>query len=276
MVTASVGFHCPQCARQGRQKVYTARSLRQQADPMVTKVLIGINAVVFLLTAFGAGAVLTLRDEALVRFSTLGFRPFDPIDPGPGSIGVDAGEWYRLVTGGFMHANVMHIGFNMYLLWLLGKVLEPALGRLRFGLVYGVSLLAGSFGAILVDPLAFTVGASGAVFGLMGAMVVAQRAAGINVWQSGIGVLVLVNLLITFTISGISIGGHIGGLVGGALAGACLVELPSRLSTNRRDGLILGTALVVALGVACLVGAGWAAGTWLDPLFTDSLQERIS
>ena len=274
MHTASVGFHCPQCARTGRQQVHTARTLRRQAEPTVTKGLIGINLVAFLLTAVGGGAVFALRIEPQVQFATLGFG-FDPFAPTSGPIGVDAGEWYRLVTGGFLHANLVHIGFNMYLLWLLGKVLEPAFGRLRFGLVYAVSLLAGSFGAILVDPTAYTVGASGAVFGLMGTMVVAQRAAGIDVWRSGIGGLVVVNLLLTFAIPGISIGGHIGGLVGGALAGLCLVELPARLSMKERDGLVLGTALVVALGVLCVVGADWAASTWFDPIFSDPAYRQL-
>jgi membrane associated rhomboid family serine protease len=251
------------------------QSLRQSSRPIVTQVLIAVNAVVFLLTAVGGGSVLTLRDEAQVRFATLGFWPADPFtDVQAGfplePIGVDAGEWYRLVSGGFMHANLLHIGMNMFLLWILGQAMEPALGRLRFSLVYGVSLLAGSFGAILVGPSTFTVGASGAVFGLMGAMLVAQRASGVNPMRSGIGGLVLVNLLLTFTIGGISIGGHIGGLIGGALAGFCLVELPSRLSTDRRTGQVLATALVVALGVACVIGGIWAAGTWADPLFTDA------
>jgi membrane associated rhomboid family serine protease len=265
MITASVGFHCPQCARQGRQQVYTARDIRNGSDPIVTKVLVGINLAVFLLTAFGGGSVFSLRFDALVDYSTLGFG----IDPSGTPIGVEQGEWYRLVTGGFLHANLIHIGFNMYLLWLLGQVLEPAFGRLRFGLLYGVSLLAGSFGAILLSPTAPTVGASGAVFGLMGAMVIAQRAAGIDVWRSGIGGLVAVNLLLTFAISNISIGGHLGGLIGGTIAALCLIELPSRLSTNRRDGLIVGTVLVAAIGIACVAGAGWAADNWADPLFPD-------
>lgn len=251
------------------------QTLRNSSRPIVTQVLIGINAVVFLLTAVGGGSVLALRDEAQVRFATLGYWPGDPfssfqlgvpLEP----IGVDAGEWFRLVSGGFMHANLLHIGMNMFLLWILGQAMEPALGRLRFSLVYGVSLLAGSFGAILAGPSTFTVGASGAVFGLMGAMLVAQRASGIDPWRSGIGGLVLINLLLTFTIGGISIGGHIGGLVGGALAGFCLVDVPSRLSSSRRDGLAIGIALVVLLGAACIVGGIWAAGTWADPLFSDA------
>lgn len=266
MVTASVGFHCPECSRKGRQKTYTASDLRRRSDPIVTKVLIGINLLVFLLTSMGDGAIFSLRFEAQIDYATLGFA----FDPRTGPIGVEAGEWYRLVSGGFMHVNLLHIGFNMYLLWLLGNVLEPAFGRARFSLLYGVSLLAGSFGAILVSPTAFTVGASGAVFGLMGAMVVAQRASGVDVLRSGIGGLVIINLLLTFAIPDISIGGHLGGLIGGLLAAACLVELPPRLSTKPRDGLVLGTALVAALGVACILGAGWAAGTWADPIFGES------
>lgn len=274
MVTASVGFQCPECTRAARGQVVSARDLRRRADPIVTKVLVAVNVLAFLATSLGPDALLTLQERPQIDFATLGWWPFDPTAPSPDAIGVDAGEWYRLVTGGFLHANVVHIGFNMYLLWVLGQALEPAFGRLRFGLIYAVSLLAGSFGAILVSPSSFTVGASGAVFGLMGAMLVAQRAAGVDPWRSGIGGLVAINLLLTFTISGISIGGHVGGLAGGALAGLCLVEGPARLSTDRRDGLVIGTALVVALGVACVFGAIWAAGTWADPLFTDPLLGR--
>jgi membrane associated rhomboid family serine protease len=183
-------------------------------------------------------------------------------------VGVDAGEWYRLVTGGFLHSGLLHLGFNMYLLWLLGSQLEPALGRMRFGVLYATALMAGSFGVLLVDPTALTVGASGAVFGLMGAMVVAQRAVGIDPWRSGIGSLVVLNVIITFAIPNISIGGHIGGLVGGAAAGWLLIELPRFLTTgDGRTREVLGTVATAALGVACVAGALWAAGTWADPVF---------
>ena len=115
----------------------------------------------------------------------------------------------------------------MLALYVLGELLEPAVGRLRFGLIYFVSLLAGSFGALLLEPTAPTVGASGAVFGLMGAAFVVMRNRGINPLESGLGLWIGLNLLITFTIPNISIGGHIGGLVGGALAALLLVR-PAR------------------------------------------------
>ncbi|MBK5222696.1 MAG: rhomboid family intramembrane serine protease [Acidimicrobiia bacterium] len=264
MNTASVGFHCPQCAHQGRQQVHTRQTMAARRDPIVTKVLIGINAVVFVLTSLSGGGIgrpggQLYIDGVLIGIARSG-QGFD-------LIGVDAGEWYRLVTGGFLHANLIHIGFNMYLLYMLGSVLEPALGRMRFGLLYGTSLLAGSFGVMLIDPTAPTVGASGAVFGLMGAMVVAQRATGINPWQSGIGGLLAINLVLTFAISNISIGGHIGGLVGGAIAGALLVELPARLrGTDRRTVELASSALVVVFGAACVAGSLWAASHWYDPI----------
>ena len=96
------------------------------------------------------------------------------------------GQWYRIVTSGFLHENLIHIGFNMYVLWILGRMLEPAIGRLRFGVIYGVSLLTGSLGALLVTPHSPTVGASGAVFGVMGAAAVEMRAREIPIMQSGV------------------------------------------------------------------------------------------
>jgi membrane associated rhomboid family serine protease len=256
MHTASVGFHCPACAAQGRQQVHTMATLQASRDPILTKILIGINVIAFLAVANGG----ELYWDGLLIGG--GFHPLD------GFIGVDFGEWWRLVTGGFLHANLMHIGFNMFLLWLLGSELEPFLGRLRFGLLYVTSLLAGSFGVMLLDPGVPTVGASGAVFGLMGAMVVAQRALGINPWQSGIAGLVALNLVITFAVRSISIGGHVGGLIGGAIVALLLIELPRRIQLGDRRTTALATSLlVVAIGTAFVVGSLWAAGNWVDPPF---------
>jgi membrane associated rhomboid family serine protease len=259
MHTASVGFHCPACVAAGRQTVHTAHTLRARRDPILTKVLIGLNVLAFLAVMNGGelyrdglliGGGLDLRDGGLVL------------------IGVDTGEWWRLVTGGFLHANLVHIGFNMFLLWLLGSELEPFLGRLRFGLLYATSLLAGSFGVMLLAPHQPTVGASGAVFGLMGAMVVAQRALGIDPWQSGIGSLVAINLVFTFLVPNISIGGHLGGLLGGALTGFVLIEVPRRLGLrDRRTAALVTGSFVVALAIALVAGSVWAAGNWFDPPF---------
>lgn len=257
MHPASVGFHCPECARAGRQQVHTAASLRQANQPVITIGLIVVNVVAFL--AFRPGT------QGYVDGALIGGGIYLDV----GAIGVDFGEWWRLITGGFLHANLMHIGFNMYLLYMLGIQLEPFLGRLRFGILYATSLLAGSFGVMLLAPDALTVGASGAVFGLMGAMLLAQRAVGIDPWRSGIGGLVALNLLITFLIPNISIGGHLGGFLGGALVGAIYLELPRRLSLpNRQTGLVVTSALAAAVGVACFVASLQLAGNWPEHFFS--------
>ena len=132
----------------------------------------------------------------------------------------------------------------MYILYILGSMLEPAMGRLRFGVIYGVSLLTGSLGALIVSPHVATVGASGAVFGIMGAAAVEMRARQIPVMQSGVGGLILINLVISFTLPGISWGGHIGGLIGGALAALILQEGDRR----RAQSLALAACGLIAVG----------------------------
>lgn len=268
MHQASVGFHCPECVRQGRQQVYTARSLPGRGRPVVTITLIVINVAVFLAdlamgSAPGGGGTIDglVLEGGLVSLV---------VAPDGSVIGVEAGEWYRIITSGFLHDGLVHLGFNMLVLWLLGEMLEPAVGRLRFALIYAVGLLAGSFGVLLLGPNDFTVGASGAVFGLFGAAVVVQRSQGINPFATGLGGLILINLIITFTLPGISIGGHVGGLIGGAVAALLLVELPDRLSSAPAGGAgassaarVVPVASTVALGVALYAGCLWAAGQWM-------------
>jgi membrane associated rhomboid family serine protease len=130
-------------------------------------------------------------------------------------------------------------------------LLEPAVGRVRFALIYFVSLLAGSFGALLLEPTLPTVGASGAIFGLMGAAVVVMRKRGINPMESGLGFWIGLNLLLTFTVSNISIGGHIGGLIGGAVTALVLFELPDRLRVPQ----LVPTLIAAALGAAAVAGS---------------------
>ena len=148
------------------------------------------------------------------------------------TIGVAAGECWRLVTSGFLHdpRNPLHLGFNMYVLYWLGTMLEPVLGHARASSgSTSPRCSPGSLGALLLtDPSAATIGASGAVFGLMAAAFVMQRARGINPMQSGIGPVILLNLGITFLIPGISIGGHLGGLAGGALAALAIDNLGAK------------------------------------------------
>lgn len=239
MVQASVGFHCPECAHQGRQKVVRGTQLRGGSGIVVTNVLIAINVAVFV---YGLGGGLETRNAVT-------------IDGGLFGPAVAHGEWWRIVTSGFLHANLIHIGFNCWVLYQLGQLMEPVLGKLRFALVYGVALLSGALGVLVVDPNALTVGASGAVFGIMGAAVAAMRSRGINPFHTGLGSTILLNLLITFAIPGISIGGHVGGLIGGFIAGWVLTDLGPRLP-DPRAAVGVVALLGVAVAGACIVVAG--------------------
>src|ERR1700730_10154411 len=248
MTTTPVGMRCPECSRQ-RTKVHTLRASVRR--PEVTLALIAINVVAYLaegkLSATGGGVGNSVyREGALLGSSEV---------PGFVGQGVAHGQWWRIITGGFLHENLIHIGFNMYVLYVLGQMLEPALGRLKFGLVYAVSLLTGSLGALLVSPHAVTVGASGAVFGLMGAAAMEMRARQIPVMQSGIGGLILINLIISFTLPGISWGGHIGGLIGGALA-AIAIQLGARYRSQA-----LALACCALIGVVGFAGSVLAASS---------------
>ena len=149
---------------------------------------------------------------------------------------VHDGEYYRLISSAFLHFGLMHIAFNMYALYWLGSALESYVGSLRFGAIYLISALTGSFGALLLSPNALTAGASAAIFGLMGALLVLERQRGISLLEGPIGGLLLVNLLFTFAFSGqISVGGHIGGLIGRRAHRPGAVELRPRPHRLRAD-----------------------------------------
>jgi membrane associated rhomboid family serine protease len=241
MRQASVGFQCPDCVAARPQRVIPAQGLfRGHGEVVVGKVLIGLNVAVWVLMTVLGGDPYRAAGPVYEQGATFG-----PL--------IVEGEWWRLVSGAFLHSGVIHLGMNMLLLWFLSQELEPALGRLRFAVLYGVSLLGGTLGVMVIDPLAPTVGASGAVFGLMGALVVLQLRAKQNPWQSGIGGLVLINLVLTFAIPGISIGGHVGGLLAGAAAGAVIQPL-----RWPQEGAALRTTVVVGLGFS-LAAFGLAA-----------------
>jgi membrane associated rhomboid family serine protease len=242
MTPTPVGMRCPDCAGR-KQRVQTLRSTH--VDPIVTYVLIGINVLLFLGSGSG-GSFLTGSGSSSRVFQDLALW-------GPA---IDVGhDYYRLVTAGFLHSGLLHIGFNMYILYWLGTMLEPSLGHARFLALYLASLLAGSFGALLFSPNAVTVGASGAVFGLMGAAFVLQRARGIDPMQSGLGPVILFNLVISFVIPNISIGGHLGGLVGGAAAAFAMERL-----AGRRPGVVAPVAACVAIGAIAAVAAVAVSG----------------
>ena len=215
MHAASVGFHCPHCVANTRQRVVFSLGF----SPNVTFALLGLNVLIFFLsivTGQRLQADYLLWDGYVVN-----------------------GEWYRLLTAGFLHSDILHLAFNCFALWILGRSLEQFLGRARFITLYLVSILGGSFGVLLLEPNVAVVGASGGIFGLFGAMVVAQRSLGVNIWSSGLGPVLAINLFITFSVPTISVGGHLGGLfAGGVVAFIFLAATKARLS----DWLAVGSA----------------------------------
>lgn len=235
MISASVGFQCPECVAQGNKDVRQARTRYggslSGSQALITRILIGINLAAFVVQLL-VGITQTANDWGLFPLA------------------VANGDWYRMITSGFLHGSLLHIAFNMAALYFLGSPLEALLGRWRFLLVYGMSLLGGSVASYCFSPKFGTaVGASGAIFGLMGAFVVVA-------WKQKLDlrpfvVLIGLNLAIGF-FPGTNIDwrAHLGGLVVGAVMAAAIV-LPSRAN---RMPVLIGTvvALLVILGAAFL------------------------
>lgn len=245
MITAPVGFQCPSCVK-AAPAVRSLRSLR--VVPYLTYTLIGASILAFLAGAADGSSALAARGGNPLAND---FGLFGPA--------VAAGEWWRLVTSAFLHFGPLHLGFNMFATYWLGSMLEPALGRARFGALYVTALLGGALGVLVLDPGSVTAGASGAVYGLMGAAVVMQRKRGVDPMQSGLGGLLVINLLFTFLVPGISIGGHLGGLVAGALAGSVLG------ATEGRDAVQRWLGLAALVGISA-VFVFWSLLLAKDPL----------
>lgn len=244
LVQAPVGSNCLECAKASRPDVATRAKFWSARQPLlVTMALIVVNVAVYIWVIAQDPSSAASRG----------------ISEGQLRLGLNAriveftGEWYRVVTSGFLHFGLLHIGFNMYLLYLLGQLLEPSIGRVRFALVYFAALLGGSAGAMLLQPDGFHGGASGAVFGLMGAAFVGYSIRGVNPFSTGIGTILVLNLLITFTIPGISIGGHLGGVVAGALC-AFVVLAPGHKGYPQWASY----ATPAAVGLISLVLTVWA------------------
>lgn len=251
MVQASVGFQCPECTSARPQKVINSRTLfRGHNEVVAGKVIIALNLAVFVVMTLLSGNPNGASGPVFNNGALFG-----PL--------VAVGEWWRIFTSAFLHAGILHLGMNMLLLWFLAQEMEPVLGKMRFAIMYVTALVGGSLGVLILSPLSPTVGASGAVFGLMGGLIVLQLRAHQNPWKSGIGGLVLINLVLTFAIPGISIGGHLGGLIAGAVAGAILhpVSWP-------QQGAALRSTVVVGFGFT-LVAFALAAASYftVQPLF---------
>jgi membrane associated rhomboid family serine protease len=255
MNAASVGHQCPECVAQGRRTQRSARtafggSVAGRAG-VATRVLIGINVVVMIvsiatggMTAVaggGWGGLLGQSTPLTDWGSVIGYATYGPGDPT--LHGVAAGEWYRLVTAMFLHYGVLHLLFNMYALWILGRELEAVLGRLRFVGLYLLAGLGGNVAAYLLSaPNAATAGASTAVFGLMAATFVILKR--LNLSVAPILPVIVINIVFTFAVANISVAGHLGGLVIGAIVAAILAYAP-RDRRNLVQGV--GCAAVVVL-----------------------------
>ena len=207
MVFAPVGIKCPECAgRPAGIKKATTRARGAAgagAGLVVTRALIALNVAVFvvqLIQSGSGGSGGPLFDHGAL---------YGPL--------VADGQWWRLLTYGFLHAGALHLATNMLMLWWFGGALEALLGRARFVAIYTLAILAGAAGALLLTPLSATVGASGGVFGILGAALYLERR-GISVVGGFAFAVVAFNLVFSFALPNVSIGGHLGGLAGGLLA----------------------------------------------------------
>ena len=242
MTSTTVGMRCPECAKQ-RTRVVRPRAMTAAA-PVATQALIAINVVAYLAevaTGGGFGSV----GGTIYQHGVL-FGPF---------VGV-LHEYWRLVTSGFLHASFVHIALNMVFLWFLGRSLEPAIGSVRFVAAYGTALLCGSFGVLLLEPNSAALGASGAIFGLLGALIVEARSRGIDLWASGLIQIALLNFAFTFIGPNIAVGAHLFGFAGGVLVGVIFDQFD-----RRRLPRWSSLAACVALSAVAFVAAVAVAPT---------------
>ena len=257
MTPTSVGMRCPDCAGE-RTKVRRLRgrggaaTFARPANPYdprtwsVTQTLIVINVIVFLWEVLD-GVTLGGTDSGWVYVHGVLFGPY---------MSHGYHQYWRLLTSGFLHASLIHIGFNMLSLWFVGRSLEPAIGRAYFAAIYFTALLAGSFGALLLTPDAPTLGASGAIFGIFGALIMVARARRIPLWSSGLLPILLFNFIYTLTIADVSVGGHLFGCLSGFVTGWFLTEHGEK---RDRKTLVLGVCALIAL--ASVAGGILVAGS---------------
>jgi membrane associated rhomboid family serine protease len=248
MTMAPVGIRCPEHSgkAQGVQRVTTGvrRAAFEGTGAKITKALIGINVAVYVAELATGGGVN--GTGSTIYLKGVLFGPF-----------LEQGEWWRLVTAAFLHYGPLHLILNMVALYWFGSLLEERIGSGRYLLLYLVSGISGSAGALLWSGgfLTPTVGASGAIFGILGAGLVLERQRDYVFGGSALGVIVI-NFVFTFSISGISKGGHIGGLVGGIICALGLTRFGRGHAAYGRPGL-LGSATILLVGVVSIAIAYW-------------------
>ncbi len=256
MTPAPVGLRCPEHSGkpQGVQKVTqgVTRLSAGRVNP-VTMSLIALNVLVFAVELAAGGSIdgtgnWIYNHGALFAAGAyvpggIGTLAAHQLAPGYHLVGVAHGEYWRLLSAAFLHYGPLHLAINMYSLYFAGTLLEQVIGSARFTLLYFGSGIAGSAGALLLSPNSVTVGASGAIFGILGGLLVLERQGRIHSGGQIMGLIIL-NLVFTFAVSGISVGGHLGGLVGGIVLMLLLLHF-------RRSMLfsVLATLGVIAVSV---------------------------
>jgi membrane associated rhomboid family serine protease len=267
MISAAVGFQCPDCVHQGaketRQDQGPYGGERSRNPALTTFVLIGINVAVWLAITLTGGSSSPLVDrlaltpggycavigDATHYYPNVGHAACSGLAQGlwlPG--GVSSGQWWQVITSAFTQVEIMHLGMNMLALWFLGPMLERVFGRVWFLTVYLISAIAGSAAVMwFAEPTVTTLGASGAVFGLIGALLVITVRTGsdlrpVLMWLG-------INLVFTFVGSGISWQGHLGGLIGGLIASFIIVFAPRR---NRPAIQLVGLAVLTAVAIGAI------------------------
>jgi membrane associated rhomboid family serine protease len=241
MTVAPVGLRCPDHSGKPQGVARVRSSVRRASyagtGALVTKALIALNVGVYL-AELGQGGDVNGFGSSIFLHGYL--RAHEVAD----------GDWWRLITAAFLHYGPVHLGLNMLALWWFGAPLEEALGRGRYLLLYLVSGLAGSAGALLLSPDVATVGASGAIFGILGAALVLERQ-GTPVFGGAL-MLIVINLVFTFSVGNISVGGHLGGLAGGILGTLALSRFGRGHAVYGRVGLV-GVAGLVLIGAASIL-----------------------
>jgi membrane associated rhomboid family serine protease len=245
-----VGPRCPDHATTGRparrapvqERARRRAGSLQTSQPIVTMALIGLNVLVYLITVAQGAGINSPGGRLFEKWALFGPA-------------VANGDWWRLLTAAFLHGSVLHIGMNMFVLYLVGGAVESYMGSVRYLALYAVSGLAGSAGALVVDPTQVTVGASGAIYGIFGALLIIEYSQTGSLAGQAM-TLIAINLALSFTIPGISWGGHVGGLIGGIFATLAISRFGRGHIAYGRPGLV-GIVGLIAVGVASVAVAYW-------------------